>query len=258
MGFAAYYMTTIERARNPVDVFIATRRGQVRLRGNSRRSLPDYIFTGPGQNRYYIVECKGTQSAKSTAIGQLQRGSEQVMTVDIDPPALATRLVIGTWLRPTITIFVLDPDEESTDPHDVRTLSRWSTEEVSWLSAAKRLTYVGDHQGAAVLSRDLLEQERQIVFEGHDLVFRETGFGVFVGSEQLRETPDGRQLQMFRGIEKETHDALRQTGKEAGQAHQRDDDEGQTFSVETVTEDRIAIVRSISRDGSLFEIRIRR
>src|SRR5579859_7602875 len=62
VAFAAYYMDRFEQATDPVDVFVAKRQGQFRLRGNSRRSLPDYIFTGPGQYRYFIVECKGTQS----------------------------------------------------------------------------------------------------------------------------------------------------------------------------------------------------
>ena len=61
VGFAAYFMEVCAGASDPVDVFLAKRAGQVRLRGNSRRSLPDYIFKGPQPGQFFIVECKGTQ-----------------------------------------------------------------------------------------------------------------------------------------------------------------------------------------------------
>jgi hypothetical protein len=48
-------------------------------------------------DQYFVVECKGTQSQRPAALNQPQLGTEQVVTVNIDPPAAATRLVIGSW-----------------------------------------------------------------------------------------------------------------------------------------------------------------
>ena len=78
VAFAAYYMDRFEQATDPVDVFVAKRQGQFRLRGNSRRSLPDYIFTGPGQDRSFIVECKGTQSRarREPAAARVRAGAD--------------------------------------------------------------------------------------------------------------------------------------------------------------------------------------
>ena len=39
IGFAAHYMMTFERATDPVDAFIARRRGQAKLRGGSRPDI---------------------------------------------------------------------------------------------------------------------------------------------------------------------------------------------------------------------------
>ena len=57
------------------------------------------IFPGSSSlpDQYFVVECKGTQSQRPAALNQLQLGTEQVVTVNIDPPAAATRLVIGSW-----------------------------------------------------------------------------------------------------------------------------------------------------------------
>jgi len=257
VAFAAYYMDTFEQATDPVDTYIARRQGQFGLRGNSRRSLPDYIFSGPNPNQYFVVECKGTQSSRSTAIAQLQRGSEQVMTVDIDPPATVTRLVIGAWLQQSISVLLIDPDEDGVE---VRKLSRWSAEEANRFAAAKRLTYIGDNFGASQVISDFIftkTQEELLVFEPARLTTIETDSGAFVGSTQQRMTPDGRRLEMFRGIHRRLLDLLYQ-----GRAMPRlleptgDVREGRGSVVETGTSDGNPFVRSFSRDGSLFEVRI--
>jgi hypothetical protein len=254
VGFAAYYMATFEQTTDPVDAFIAKRRGQVRVRGSSRRSLPDYIFRGPQENQYYVVECKGTQGGKSTVVGQLQRGSEQVLTVDIAPPASVIRLVIGAWLQQSITIFVIDPDDE----YEVPKLSRWSSEEISRFANAKRLTYIGDTIGASELLRGLVNQEQPLILETPEIVSRRTELGVFVGSDQVRRTPDGRRVQMFRGMRSDLYkDMVHNHGvehrrREVAKIQERID----AFFLETATDDGTAVVRSISRDGSMFEVQI--
>ena len=98
---------------------------------------------GPLPNQYYIVECKGSQSNRSTIINQLQRGSEQVLAVDIDKPASATRLVIGAWLKGTVTILVIDPPDDK-----LRKVSHWSANDLSSFARAKLLTHIGDYAKA--------------------------------------------------------------------------------------------------------------
>ncbi len=256
IAFAAFYMDRFEKATDPIDAFVARRQGQIRLRGNSRRSLPDYIFTGPNPNQYYVVECKGTQSSRAT-VAQLQRGSEQVMTVDIDPPASITRLVIGSWLQQSIAVLLIDPEEELPDDGEIRKLSRWSQEEISAFAAAKRLTYVGDQLAASkVVTRFAKTEMEPPVFEEALLTNLETRRGNFVGSAQRRITPDGHRLEMFRGVRSDLLDALyhgRAPSKEFDVSGERTADTGY---VETVTADDIAFVRSFTRDGSMFEVRI--
>jgi hypothetical protein len=254
VGFAALYMSAFERATNPVDVFIAKRSGQVQIRGWSRRSLPDYIFKGPRKNQYYIVECKGTQSAKSAAINQLQRGSEQVVTVDIAPPARVTRLVIASWLQQGITIFVIDPDSR----REPQTLSRWSTEEISRFAHAKQLSYVGDHKGAATLLKDMIEPTSDLVLDERRLGIRETDFGTFLGAEESITMPDGHLIRMFRGIQGDVYRAITGDSKTSRQflPQPSGGTEHKAFFLETMAGTENRIVRSFSRDGSLFEVEI--
>jgi hypothetical protein len=116
------------------------------------QAIPDYIFTAADGSGYFVVECKGTQSGRATAVNQLRRGTEQVQAARIDPPASVSRLVIGASLRDAITVFVIDPpdgDSEGKDPDSVpiEPLVRWSPPEIAAFAAAKRLTYIGDHLG---------------------------------------------------------------------------------------------------------------
>jgi len=262
VAFAAYYMARFENATDPIDAFVARRNRQVRLVGNSRRSVPDYIFSGPQPEQYFVVECKGTQGPRTTAVGQLQRGSEQVVTVALDPPAKAIRLVIGAVLSGSMTLLILDPDEDENEGN--RTLARWSTEEIRLFSCAKRLTYIGDNVGAArLLDRRHFEFPLQEPWGETEMSIRENDLGVFLGTEEQRRTPDGHQIRMFRGIEKLTLEAVRDgvpkarllnAGRlpEIGSAEH---DES-PFHVETSSGPETAIVRSIASDGSIFEVSI--
>jgi hypothetical protein len=251
VGFAAYYMSAFEGATDPVDVFIAKRSLQSTIRGNSRRSLPDYIFRGRGIDQYFIVECKGTQSQRSAAVRQLKRGAEQVMTIMIAPPASVTRLVIGSWLQNTISILVIDPD----DLPKVRLLSRWSTKELDVCARAKKLAYIGDYAAAQAELQDVIEDLPSMQFEKRELVQRPTDHGSFLGSEELRRTPDGRELLMFRGIRQEAGNTHHQ--KTQIEQMQTNDKIPYPFLSESFSERDTAIVRSISPDGSLFEVRVR-
>lgn len=258
VGFAAYFMSVSARASNPVDVFLARRSGQVPLRGNSRRSLPDYIFGGPQPGQFFIVECKGTQSSRATAVSQLQRGTEQVLTVDIVDARNVTRLVVAAWLQQAITLLIVDPEEERGKPStELRKLSRWEPEEVSLFADAKRLTYIGDLAAAWRLVRRHVEPLGQFPFEERKLILRETRFGTFLGSEWQAEMSDGRLLRMYRGLDGNVYEKVRQglSPQLAGEGTRIS--RGGEFHVESEGNQKQAVVRSVAADGSLLEIEIR-
>jgi len=250
VGFAAYYMVTVESASDPVDVFIAKRQPQLRLRRNSRRSLPDYIFKGPRHNQYFVVECKGTQSQRPAAIRQLQRGTEQVVTVGIDSPALTTHLVIGALLSGNISLFVIDPVEGS----EPRILTRWTIESLRRFSDAKKLTYIGNYTGARKLLPEITIEAVSGEYEEWEPDVRETANGVFEGSAEIRRTPDGRELRMFRGLRS---GEPRRSGQPIETPVSTDVPPRRSFILESDVDGRTALLRSISPDGSLFEVEVR-
>lgn len=257
VGFAAYFLSACARAFDPVDVFLAKRGGQVRLRGNSRRSLPDYIFSGPQPDQFFIVECKGTQSSRATAVNQLQRGTEQVLTVDIAGAQNVTRLVIAAWLQQAITLLVVDPEEEDHNSAEVRKLSRWEPEEVSLFADAKCLTYIGDRAAASELLRGRVESWHEFPFEGRHLIPRETSFGKFLGSQWQAQMPDGRFVRMYRGLNSEAYEQIRQRVTERQGRERAGIRRGGEFHAESERSGNEAFVRSLAPDGSLLEIEIR-
>lgn len=244
VGFAAYYMAECERATDPIDVFIARRNRQLRLSGTKRRSLPDYIFRGPRDDEFFVVECKGTQGPRGTSVAQLQRGTEQVVTIGIDPPARVTRLIIGAWLKGPISLLIIDPD----DTEEVRLLSRWVPEELTRFAAAKKLTYIGDHGRARKLVDDLMESE-DISFDPPRVEVRKTYSGTYIGVQEDRRTPDGRELTLFRGMEQERLEAAR-LGL-PGKISLRE-----PLLEMAGDEPPAGVVRSFSLDGSLLEVQI--
>ncbi|MGA2851837.1 MAG: hypothetical protein ABSE46_22775 [Terracidiphilus sp.] len=101
VGMAAFLLGTYLDAPLSVDVDVAVRHDAtwpVRLQ---YKTEPDYIFFSADQNTLYVVECKGTQSARSSALEQLRRGTEQVPSLvfedgrsPLSPPAS----VVPWWL----------------------------------------------------------------------------------------------------------------------------------------------------------------
>jgi hypothetical protein len=254
VGFAAYYMARFEQATDPVDVFIAHRNGQVRMRADARRSLPDYIFRGPLPDHYFVVECKGTQGRRAGAIRQLQRGMEQVVAVGIDGPAVTTHLVIGSAMNCPISLLIVDPD--GAEP-----ISTWSHEELQSFSLAKKLTYVGRNDDARQTISDFVKAPSPITFGDRLESFRKTGNGTFEGSEEVRLTPDGRELRLFRGFRSDLLTmSLKAAYPEDGYPVEmvRGSLTPETpFLLEEGIDGATAIVRSLSPDGSMFEIEVR-
>jgi hypothetical protein len=92
-------------------------------------------------------------------------------------------------------VLVVDPERD----RESRTVSHWSAEEILRFAHAKCMTYIGDHKAASNLLSELVEPTRDLVFELHRLGVRQTAFGEFVGSEQVRIMPDGRQVRLRPG-----------------------------------------------------------
>ena len=61
-------------------------------------SSPDYLFFDSTQTNLYVVECKGTQSARSNSLNQVRRGTEQVQALNFTNRATPPSLVIATCL----------------------------------------------------------------------------------------------------------------------------------------------------------------
>jgi hypothetical protein len=103
-----------------------------------------------------------------------------------------------------------------------------------------------------------VEREDDLIVGAQDTVTRKMGLGVFLGSEQFSQSPDGRQIRMFRGIEKELHEAILHDGKAVGRRlpSRNIPTEHAAYFSETIFEKRTATVRSVSIDGSLFEVQI--
>jgi hypothetical protein len=246
-------MTRFERATDPVDVFLARRSAQVQLRGTSRRSLPDYIFRGRRPDQYFIVECKGTQGTSSSAINQLVRAAEQVVTVGLHSPAITTHLVIGSLLSGSISLLIADPEENEEPP----ILSEWSTDDLSLFALAKKLSYTGDYAGASRLLSGLVEEKSDLEFADHEPDIRKTARDVFQGATEIRRTPDGRELRMFRGMTKIALSMAESAPIEEAASQETLDDRERPFVLESDLYGDSALVRSISPDGSLFEVEVR-
>jgi len=75
---------------------------------------PDYLMWNKSRGAYFVVECKGCQTNRSTALDQLRRGMEQVPTIKFTDANRSTMsLVIATVLERTFTtVMVLDPPED--------------------------------------------------------------------------------------------------------------------------------------------------
>jgi hypothetical protein len=252
VGLAAHFMEARCGAWNAVDIFVAKRSGQIVPRGSATRSLPDYLFQGPQAGQFFIVECKGTQSSRATAIGQLRRGTEQVRTVDVVGATSITRLVIGAWLQRAISLLVVDPEDEYDGEPGARTLARWNPREAALFADAKRMTYIGDRYGASQVVRPYLRED--VAADEHPLavhVIRQTHYR---GSEWRADMPDGRRLRVFRGLDEGLHEHLRRAkpDERGGAAFAR----REQLPVESEGDNTRALVRSFSRDGFVLEIEV--
>lgn len=263
VGFGAYYMLQQVGATDPIDAFVAMKRGQFGLRGNRRRAIPDYIFRSGDGGGYYVIECKGTQSGRPTAINQLRRGTEQVGAVTISSPAPVTRLVIGASLKDAVTVYIIDPPDREHPEHDepdarrIEPLVRWAPVEIATFAAAKRLTYIGDHQTADKILVDTVERLRPLPDAQRPLERYETDNGNFIGTTDSRRALDGRTLTIFRGLLQDLHQRdVSGVSRERATEKLLEPRPRRTFTTSATFHGGVASVQSISPEGTVLEIRI--
>jgi len=75
---------------------------------------PDYLMWSGSTGAYFVVECKGCQTSRSTALNQIRPGMEKLPTVTFkDTNRTMVSLVIATVLENTsTTVIVLDPPDD--------------------------------------------------------------------------------------------------------------------------------------------------
>jgi hypothetical protein len=82
-----------------IDVSIAADGAHWPFQIEDDEPSPDYLFFNEDRTSIYIVECKGTQTTRSTALQQLRRGLEQLASITFEdqPTPLG-------WLLPPCSI----------------------------------------------------------------------------------------------------------------------------------------------------------
>jgi hypothetical protein len=172
----------------------------------------------------YVVECKGSQTTRSTSISQLRRGLEQVPSVAfINGGRRTLSLVIATFLDQDNTlVFVLDPpneDDREIPPGDKRRGPSEKVGERLWRitdaeAFQKRiwnahesylLKWAGQFHDAAAIDEALTpERIRRAIAPNAELSQERTEIGTFTGmSVPLFPELGNARARIFRGVEEE-------------------------------------------------------
>lgn len=194
------------------------------------RSSPDYIFFNLEQTNLFVVECKGTQSSRASALDQMRRGCEQAASLSFtdgrpQPPAI----IVATYLSPAGTrVLILDPPgDDHSNGSDTRTPKRereWKvTDNIGFLQATRRLSEarVLSFAGLDEAATEKLERAgaRRSVFPRSTprrTEISENEFGRFRGTRQSVSLRDGVALEVFQAIEIDVANAF--TTEDVGQA----------------------------------------
>jgi hypothetical protein len=133
VGMAYWLFRELFKAQAVIDVDVILRNSQIAsMMGippvmQHLDTVPDYIFALPN-NEYAIVECKGSQSGKSTAQTQIRRGLEQVPSIVFADGQTAQEFVVATLLSTNNTlVYVVDPPADSADSSDETSRSERSS-----------------------------------------------------------------------------------------------------------------------------------
>ncbi len=211
-----------------VDFALANPRRYFGVHAQSRRR-PDYLFWG-SDTPVYIVECKGSQTTRSTVVGQLRRGMEQLRSIRI-PGGATEELVIATHLQDDLTqVFVLDPPGDREPETEGRGTRRPSesiprrtgertfevvdpdafAEKVSIGTDLALLRWAGQHQTASLLEDRLDLPARDLQLPDAELQTLATEEGEFLGVKVPLAPELGLQEPaVFRGLKTEVLERIR-------------------------------------------------
>jgi len=198
---------------------------------------PDYLMWSGSTGAYFVVECKGCQTSRSTALNQIRPGMEKLPTVTFkDTNRTMVSLVIATVLENTsTTVIVLDPPDDEREFRGENISERVSQRKWEIASQQKLLDRVlnvqrsyllkwsGQNQAAAQIDEHL-EVQRIASQDLANAVPEVRGIGGerFVGyrSALFPELFEGR-VTVFSGAQSDLVDAARGGSVEMQQALQQ-------------------------------------
>jgi len=243
IGMAGLLMEQFLGAGSFVDISVALNAPEsYQDIGREGSAQPDFLMWGEEENSpYYIVECKGTQSNKSTSYDQLRRGLEQVPSVVFGAGARpVVTAVVATCLQDKSTdVFVLDPPPDAPeDDHPERESSERVSERTggrTWqihnpeafrkraviAEESNLLKWAGQYQTAAVRDQQLEARQPPLMeMPNAQLETKSTDFGNFRGIVQSLFPELGiPKLTMFTGVEGDLLESLIQNAKRRDGGH---------------------------------------
>jgi hypothetical protein len=244
------------------------------------KTEPDYIFFSADQSNMFVVECKGTQSARSSALEQLRRGTEQVPSLVFADGRRPPSLISATCLsRKGTRVLLIDPpgdegpDNRTEGPESVDRRERKIHDDpefgrvIRLLSNAKVLTFAGAGQAAAsMLERAHTRSAWTPRTTPREPEILENEFGRFRGIRQRVGLRDRFNLDIFQAVDTKVYDALVSEEPARTQEELRNYQtrtaiaagagQGLPQNVLTSRERGAVVVRSAGPDGSLLEIRV--
>jgi hypothetical protein len=279
IGVAAVIMEDHFRAPLAADVDVAMEDPEwpIELRFDTS---PDYLFFDETQANLFVVECKGTQSQRASAMDQLRRGTEQVPSLVFTDGRRPMSLVIATHLSTCATeVYVLDPPaDKGHTPDSPSSAKRISEREyyvhdasqfslsTRLISEAKVLAYAGSDTAAVTK----LEQARVSLKNLPRAIPREASLeeketGTFSGLRQSLPTRDNLRIEIFQGVERAVRDAyiaddVPRLKEELAVFQERvrtaTEPTQESLPTQVVRGSNSVVVRSTSADGTMLEVSI--
>jgi hypothetical protein len=243
---------------------------------------PDYLFFNALQTELFVVECKGTQSSRSSSLDQLRRGAEQVPSLVFTDGRVPSSLIVATCLSKRGTrILLLDPPGDDEDGGGSQERPKRVSQR-EWripnaerfartsrlISEAKLLSFAGAAESAVgkVLRAEVSVPKRPRSASRQPQV-TENEFGVFRGVSQRVGTIDRFDIDVFQGVEASLYDALveddpERTAEELDGFRRRSGSilspevDEQRQPIRTTHKDGVLSVMTVGPDGTLLGLRV--
>jgi hypothetical protein len=237
MGMAGLVMDRFFQTDGFADMSAALADPTLGLR-HEGEPQPDYLMWDRTKSTYFVVECKGCQTSRSTALNQIRRGMEQVPTVKFkDTNRSTTSLVIATVLdKMFTTVFVLDPPPDDEREFKGESISRRVSDR-EWLVESEEklvrrmlnvqrshlLKWSGQNQAAARIDQELevqrLPSEELVDADIEIRAVRNERFSGYRSA--LFPELFGGKVTLFSGVQGDVLDAIRGGSDEMEQAIQQ-------------------------------------